>query len=674
MSDAGRGHRPGTPAPARPATEGARPRVVLRRAVGYSMRERMAPVHYEREMASKQIARSLKAWRAERARQPAHGHVEIPEGGGAPLAGEVRQRMEGQLGADLSGVRVHTGGDSAKAAEGMAARAFTVGQDVHFGGGEFAPGTKEGDRLLAHELTHTVQGARSGIQRKADPNHEGEPELEVSQPGDGAEVEADAVADQATARLHGEAKPGAKDKPASIGAQLEGAGRKVLRAPVAGTIKDPYHVGPGDPKTAQASFNLGKDSNAENPNFEKDAINFEKNLGGVAFGKGQSIGAGIIGKVRTYLQSKVSTADFDAMGSETQKLLAKCGGAEKSFAGSVGTDPKVLQQVLLGKQQLDALKAQIEAAKGDVEKLKALPEPPNVREQMTLVYNFATQILIKDIFNTPKDQLHKLVADGKLNGDAVDKRVAFMEQQAALRKGRPEQRPDRADGAKAWDLVGGVPDGGATPGGDASAAKTPDAVKGQWSARDKRNPIEKSQGMPETPTTSDASRTGAALKAEGAGLSGREAAIQGMSSDSDPVKWSEGAKVWVINEKDKWVQAIRQLSLPLAAGPSGTTNVLMNANAMLGGVSPVEARLACIGYLLPIHAHSLVEICAAAAAHGVPFTAGKQIYHELPPLSADELRNCGRPGAAGKNLFPDEPDATPAAAAAPAAAPAGKHS
>ena len=40
--------------------------------------------------------------------------------------------------------------------------------DVHFAAGQYAPGTKEGDRLLAHELTHVVQGQKSGVQRKAE--------------------------------------------------------------------------------------------------------------------------------------------------------------------------------------------------------------------------------------------------------------------------------------------------------------------------------------------------------------------------------------------------------------------------------------------------------------------------------------------------------------------------
>src|SRR5439155_10052591 len=93
---------------------------------------------------------------------------------------------------------------------------FTIGSDVHFNSGEFAPGTKEGDRLLAHELTHTVQGQRSGIQRKpeeSDENAGGEKHAgaDVSKPGEPAEEEADKVADEVTGKLHGDGDKKSKD-------------------------------------------------------------------------------------------------------------------------------------------------------------------------------------------------------------------------------------------------------------------------------------------------------------------------------------------------------------------------------------------------------------------------------------------------------------------------------
>lgn len=124
---------------------------------------RFLPVQQQRDDAAAQIGRTLKAWR--KASGGAQPSPQIPKGTGGSLSEDVRARMEPQLGADLSNVKVHTGGDSAQAARGLGARAFTVGDDVHFNAGEFAPGTKEGDKLLAHELTHVVQGQKSGIFR-----------------------------------------------------------------------------------------------------------------------------------------------------------------------------------------------------------------------------------------------------------------------------------------------------------------------------------------------------------------------------------------------------------------------------------------------------------------------------------------------------------------------------
>ncbi len=78
-------------------------------------------------------------------------------GGGAPMSSDVRRFMEDRIGHDLSKVRVHDSPAAHRAAEGLDARAFTVGRDVFFGSGQYTPSTPSGQRLLAHELTHTVQ-------------------------------------------------------------------------------------------------------------------------------------------------------------------------------------------------------------------------------------------------------------------------------------------------------------------------------------------------------------------------------------------------------------------------------------------------------------------------------------------------------------------------------------
>jgi hypothetical protein len=65
--------------------------------------------------------------------------------------------MEAHFGHDFSRVRIHTDADAAHAAESMKAVAYTVGSDVVFGHGQYAPQTAQGQWLIAHELTHVVQ-------------------------------------------------------------------------------------------------------------------------------------------------------------------------------------------------------------------------------------------------------------------------------------------------------------------------------------------------------------------------------------------------------------------------------------------------------------------------------------------------------------------------------------
>jgi hypothetical protein len=76
---------------------------------------------------------------------------------GQSLDDSTRDFMESRFGADFSGVRVHSDSQAAQSAWDVAARAYTVGNDVVFGAGQYAPGTEAGRGLLAHELTHVVQ-------------------------------------------------------------------------------------------------------------------------------------------------------------------------------------------------------------------------------------------------------------------------------------------------------------------------------------------------------------------------------------------------------------------------------------------------------------------------------------------------------------------------------------
>jgi Domain of unknown function (DUF4157) len=90
--------------------------------------------------------------------------IERARGSVRPLPGDLRLRMEQSFGADFSGVRVHADADSDRLNRSLQARAFTTGTDLFFRGGEYSPNSRQGQQLIAHELTHVVQqgGGNSG--------------------------------------------------------------------------------------------------------------------------------------------------------------------------------------------------------------------------------------------------------------------------------------------------------------------------------------------------------------------------------------------------------------------------------------------------------------------------------------------------------------------------------
>jgi hypothetical protein len=83
-------------------------------------------------------------------------------GGGSALPADLATHMGGALGADLRDVRVHTDAEADALATELGARAFTSGRDIFFRRGEYDPGSKSGQELIAHELTHVVQQGASG--------------------------------------------------------------------------------------------------------------------------------------------------------------------------------------------------------------------------------------------------------------------------------------------------------------------------------------------------------------------------------------------------------------------------------------------------------------------------------------------------------------------------------
>jgi outer membrane protein OmpA-like peptidoglycan-associated protein len=115
-------------------------------------------------------------------------NIQTMRGGGNSLPAATRAFFEPRFGADFSHVRVHTGSRAEEAAKSIGAKAFTLGRDIGFNRGQYAPESNKGRRLLAHELTHVVQQNGSRLQRAESRTASSEVSNIIQRAGDPAKI------------------------------------------------------------------------------------------------------------------------------------------------------------------------------------------------------------------------------------------------------------------------------------------------------------------------------------------------------------------------------------------------------------------------------------------------------------------------------------------------------
>ncbi len=165
--------------------------------------------------------------------------VQNARGHGQPLAEQARTPLERAFGADFRDVRVHTDSEADALNQSLSARAFTTGADIFFRQGEYNPGSRAGQELLAHELTHVVQQGASpqtAVQRQE--------ESADDTPTPEQKAAAQAKAAQAKARASSSKAKGENDTAASLteatGERAEGEAPKQIatQSLAAGQISD----------------------------------------------------------------------------------------------------------------------------------------------------------------------------------------------------------------------------------------------------------------------------------------------------------------------------------------------------------------------------------------------------------------------------------------------------
>lgn len=125
--------------------------------------------------------------------EPSPVHEVVGSGTGSPLEPGTRTLMEERLGSDFSDVRIHTGARADESARSINALAYTVGSDVVFRSGHYAPDTPTGQHILAHELTHVVQQKAGPVEGTPAPGG-----IRLSDPSDRFEQAAERAAAEAT--------------------------------------------------------------------------------------------------------------------------------------------------------------------------------------------------------------------------------------------------------------------------------------------------------------------------------------------------------------------------------------------------------------------------------------------------------------------------------------------
>jgi hypothetical protein len=175
-------------------------------------------------------------------------HDVIGRGGGAALDEGVRSKMEANFGQDFGDVKVHTGTDAANASRSVQAQAFTVGNEIVFNEGKYNPSSDDGQRTIAHELTHVVQQRSGPVD--GTPRDGG---VSVSDPQDRFEQEAEATADTVMSGGHEGHDHSGGGEAAGVQREAEAGEQETEEDPTLGRMVQRQGAGPEEEAAGEES-------------------------------------------------------------------------------------------------------------------------------------------------------------------------------------------------------------------------------------------------------------------------------------------------------------------------------------------------------------------------------------------------------------------------------------
>lgn len=406
-------------------------------------------------------------------------------------------------------------------------------------------------------------------------------------------------------------QPPVPQPPAPIPAKLKGAGKYTVSddlqrqvheriAKRGGTavgvkVEDKYYTKQKD--TGVAAANVA--SMAHDPGFEAAAMRAETKIGALAYNhpKSMAVATAASQKILAYLDRKHATAQDQV--AAVNKDLEAFGMKNKDYSAAVGKNAAAVRAVL---------------------------EKGALGERVEHVTTFVTNVLANDLMDHhTKWREHAEGAGLKMDElSEARKRVAFTGDRYLA-----YDLPEDSGSSRQWHSRMDVDD-----------VKKEGKLKKLEHHPSSVTPPKADPKVAKTTTRSKDQIEQASPAGLGVKLGEQESAFQKKANGGDPKKlaWEEGARSWVLNEIDTWVYAQRQMSLPLAAGQSGTTARIMQAFSFLNVGPPDDVRLAAIGNLLPPRHHSLVEVMEGAKPYKASaYREGPMMYRDLLPLKESEV-------------------------------------
>lgn len=328
--------------------------------------------------------------------------------------------------------------------------------------------------------------------------------------------------------------------------------------------------------------------------FESAAFEFEDKLGAWAFNEALPYAENLSVKVVDYLTVKHLEADAMA-----QQLDARL-NALKEQLPQLAVDPKYAPTYA-------------GAVGNNFDDIKDVLTDGNLRERLVVVESFTKNVLKTDVLddNGAMEEILAKAEQANMDIEASLVQGDFGEWTTPWETGHHNEEQTVVGTGYSFRAKSGNLDQQPVGEGNAIGRETAGTVLPEESERGVGKAVGKYEGK----------------------FQQANGAVAGSEVEGETMKWANPTADMIMNEADDWVKKQREVGMPLRGGPSGHTHKFMMVNQILGMPNTAdEMRLACIGHLLPIKAHSFIEVMEAAKALGAsPYPNSQRIYRHLAP-------------------------------------------